>query len=142
MATVKQLLDEKGSSVLSVGPDDTVFNAIQTMSDNNIGSLVVLEGDRLVGIVTERHYARNVFLKGRSSPKTSVKDIMTTHVVCARPEQSVEECMAIMTEKAVRHMPVLQDDRVIGIVSIGDLVKNIISDKEFVIDQLEHYIAG
>ena len=142
MATVKQLLDEKGSSVRSVGPDDTVFNAIQTMSDNNIGSLVVLEGDRLVGIVTERHYARNVFLKGRSSPKTSVKDIMTTHVVCARPEQSVEECMAIMTEKAVRHMPVLQDDRVIGIVSIGDLVKNIISDKEFVIDQLEHYIAG
>ncbi|MEC5324905.1 CBS domain-containing protein [Aurantimonas sp. A3-2-R12] len=142
MATVRQLLDKKGSSVLSVGPDDTVFNAIQTMSDNNIGSLAVLEGNRLVGIVTERHYARNVFLKGRSSPKTSVKEIMTTHVVCARPEQSVEECMAIMTEKAVRHMPVLEDDRLIGIVSIGDLVKNIISDKEFVIDQLEHYITG
>lgn len=142
MATVKQLLDNKGNAVLSIGPEDTVFNAIQKMADNNIGSLIVLEGDRLVGIVTERHYARNVFLKGRSSPKTSVKEIMTTHVVCARPEQSVEECMAIMTEKAVRHMPVLEDDRVIGIVSIGDLVKNIISDKEFVIDQLEHYIAG
>lgn len=142
MATVKQLLDNKGNAILSIGPEDTVFNAIQKMADNNIGSLIVLEGDRLVGIVTERLYARNVFLKGRSSPKTSVKQIMTTHVVCARPEQSVEECMAIMTEKAVRHMPVLEDDRVIGIVSIGDLVKNIISDKEFVIDQLEHYIAG
>lgn len=142
MATIKQLLDQKVAAVLSIGPEDTVFDAIQMMSDNNVGSLIVLEGDRLVGIVTERHYARNVFLKGRSSPKTAVKEIMTTHVICARPQQSVEECMAIMTEKAVRHMPVLEDDRVIGIVSIGDLVRNIISDKEFVIDQLEHYISG
>lgn len=142
MATVKQLLDKKGRDVLSIGPDDTVFNAIKKMSDNNVGSLIVLDGDKLVGIMTERHYARSVFLKGRSSPKTSVKEIMTTHVICARPEQSVEECMAIMTEKSVRHMPVLENDKVVGIISIGDLVKAIISDKEFVIDQLEHYITG
>jgi CBS domain-containing protein len=142
MATVKQLLDQKGHEVLSIGPDDSVFDAIKKMADNNVGSLVVLEGEKLVGIITERHYARNVFLKGRSSPETTVREIMSTHVVCARPEQSVEECMAVMTDKAVRHLPVLEKKQLIGVVSIGDLVKNIISDQKFVIEQLEHYITS
>ncbi len=142
MATVKQLLDQKGHEVLSIGPDESVFDAIKKMADNNIGSLVVTEGEKLVGIITERHYARNVFLKGKSSPETTVREIMSTHVVCARPEQSVEECMAVMTDKAVRHLPVLERKQLIGIVSIGDLVKNIISDQKFVIEQLEHYITS
>lgn len=142
MATVKQLLDQKGHEVLSIGPDDTVLAAIQKMADHNVGSLAVLEDEKLVGIITERHYARNVFLKGRSSPKTTVREIMSTRVVCARPEQSVEECMAVMTDKAVRHLPVLDNRQLVGIVSIGDLVKSIISDQKFVIEQLEHYITG
>ena len=142
MVTVKQLLDQKGHEVLSIGPDDSVFDAIKKMADNNVGSLVVTEGEKLVGKITERHYARNVFLKGRSSPETTVREIMSTHVVCARPEQSVEECMAVMTDKAVRHLPVLEKKQIIGVVSIGDLVKNIISDQKFVIEQLEHYITS
>ncbi len=142
MATVKQLLDQKGHEVLSIGPDDSVFDAIKKMADNDVGSLVVTEGEKLVGIITERHYARNVFLKGKSSPETTVREIMSTHVVCARPEQSVEECMAVMTDKAVRHLPVLEKKQLIGVVSIGDLVKNIISDQKFVIEQLEHYITS
>ncbi len=142
MATVQQLLDKKGREVLTIGSDDTVFDAIEKMAEHNVGSLAVLEGEKLVGIIDERNYARNVILKGKSSPKTPVRDVMTMNVVCVRPEQTVEECMAIMTEKAVRHLPVLEDDHMVGIVSIGDLVKHIISDQEFIIDQLEHYIAG
>jgi CBS domain-containing protein len=142
MVTVRQLLDQKGPEVFSVGPEDTVLDAIQKMAENDVGSLIVLDDGHLVGIVTERHYARNVFLKGRSSPTTNVKDIMTTRVICARPEQSVEECMAVMTEKGVRHLPVLECKKVIGIISIGDLVKSIIEDQKFTIEQLEHYISG
>jgi CBS domain-containing protein len=142
MATIQQLLDGKGHEVLSVGPDDTVLEAIGKMASNDVGSLVVLDGEKLVGIITERHYARNVILKGRSSPKTTIKEIMSTRVVCARPEQLVEECMAVMTDKAVRHLPVLDKKRVIGVISIGDLVKSIISDKNFTIEQLEHYISS
>jgi CBS domain-containing protein len=142
MATILQLLDNKGHEVLTIGPDDTVLDAITSMADNNVGSLVVLEDGKLAGIVTERDYARNVFLKGRSSPNTTVREIMSTRVVCARPEQSVEQCMAIMTNKAIRHLPVLDNKHVIGLISIGDLVKSIISDQKFIIEQLEHYISG
>jgi CBS domain-containing protein len=142
MATVKQLLDQKGHEVAAIGPEDTVFEAITKMAAQDVGSLVVMEGDRLVGLITERHYARNVFLKGRSSPKTTVREIMSTHVICARPDQTVEECMAIMTEKKVRHLPVLDKKRLIGIVSIGDLVKHIIGDQKFTIEQLVHYVTG
>jgi len=142
MTNIKQLLDTKGREVLAIGPDDTVFDAIKKMADRNVGSLVVLDGKHLIGIITERLYARNVFLKGRSSPKTIVKEIMSTRVVCVRPEQSVEECMAVMTERAVRHLPVLENKQVIGIISIGDLVKSIIDDQKFTIEQLEHYISG
>lgn len=142
MATVQQLLNEKGSTVLTVAPNDSVLDAIQKMADNNVGSLVVLDGDKLAGIVTERHYARNVFLKGRSSPNTKVREIMSTRVVCTGPDETVEECMAVMSEKRVRHLPVLKDNKLVGIISIGDLVKNIISGQKFVIEQLERYIAG
>ena len=142
MTTIQQLLGEKGDLVLSVSPDDTVFDATQKMADNDVGSLTVLEDGRLVGIITERHYARNVILKGKSSPKTPVGEIMSAEVVVANPAQTVEECMAIMTDKAVRHLPVLDDGRLIGIISIGDLVKSKISDQKFVIDQLVHYISG
>ena len=142
MTTVQQLLDQKGGDVVSVHPDNSVFDAIQKMASKDVGSVVVMEDDKPVGILTERHYARNVILKGRSSPRTPVGDIMTTRVIYALPEQTVEECMAVMTEKRVRHLPVLDEERLVGIVSIGDLVKNIIADQKFVIEQLEHYIRG
>ena len=142
MTTVRQLLDQKGRKIWSIKPNATVFDAIAKMAERDIGSLVVMDGDELVGIITERHYARNVFLKGRASPATPVRDIMERSVITARPEQSVEQCMAIMTEKRVRHLPVFEGKKPIGIISIGDLVKSIIGDQKFTIDQLEHYIHG
>ena len=142
MATVRQILDAKGHDVSTIGPDDTVYDAIKKMADENIGSLVVMDGEKIIGIITERHYARKVFLKGKTSPSTLVKDIMSTRVICAWPDQSVEECMAVMTEKAVRHLPVLENKRLAGLISIGDLVKSIISDQKFTIEQLERYIGG
>ncbi len=142
MATVRQILDAKGHDVATIGPDATVYNAIKKLADENIGSLVVMDDEKIVGIVTERDYARNVILKGKASPTTLVKDIMSTRVVCVGPEQSVEECMAVMTDKAIRHLPVLESKRLVGMVSIGDLVKSIIGDQKFIIDQLEHYISG
>jgi CBS domain-containing protein len=140
MTTVQQLLDEKGHNVFSLGPDDTVFDAIRKMAKENIGSLVVCEDGKPIGIITERHYARNVFLKGRASPTTRVRDVMETQVLFARPDQTVEECMAVMNDKRVRHLPIIDQGRLIGIISIGDLVKNIISDQKFTIDQLIHFI--
>jgi len=142
MATIRQLLDKKGHEVLSVRPGETVYDAIKKMADKNVGSLVVMEGDKLEGIMTERHYARNVFLKGRASPTTPVRDIMEANVVFVGPDQSVEEAMAIMTEKAVRHLPVIEQGNLVGIVSIGDLVKDTISDQTFVIEQLVQFIHG
>jgi CBS domain-containing protein len=109
---------------------------------SNVGALVVLDGSKIVGIVTERDYARNVFLKGRASPQTLVGEIMQRNVVCVEPDKSIEECMAIMSAKRVRHLPVINDSQLFGIVSIGDLVKTIISDREFAIEQLEHDIRG
>ena len=142
MITVRQLLNEKARTVCSVHPDATVFDAIAKMAEHDVGSLVVMDGDKLVGIITERHYARSVVLKGKTSPTTPVRDIMERRVICARPEQTVEQCMALMSDKRVRHLPVLEGKMVIGIVSIGDLVKSIISDQKFIIEQLEHYIHG
>ncbi len=127
----------------SIDPGDTVYDAIKLMADKDVGALIVRDGRKIVGIVTERDYARNVFLKGRGSPQTLVGEIMASDVACVRPDKSVEECMAIMTAKRVRHLPVVtDDDELLGIVSIGDLVKSIISEREFVIEQLEHYISG
>ena len=142
MTTIRQLLREKGHKIYSVGPDSTVYDAIRMMADENIGSLLVMEGGKIVGIITERHYARNVVLKGRTSPATRVRDIMENKVLYAQPDQSVEECMAIMTDKRVRHLPVIEQGKEIGLVSIGDLVKSIISDQKFTIEQLEHFIRG
>jgi CBS domain-containing protein len=142
MQTVKQLLDEKGHDVVSIHPDASVLDAIQKMADKEIGALLVVDNDKPVGIMTERLYARGVILKGKSSPRTKVREIMTRSVICARPEQTVEECMAVMTEKRVRHLPVLDHKQIVGIVSIGDLVKSIIADQKFVIEQFEHYVHG
>jgi len=140
--TIKNILGQKGQSVWSISADATVFDALTKMAEEDVGSLVVMDDDKLIGIITERHYARNVILKGKTSPTTLVKDIMERNVIHVRPEQSVELCMALMTEKRVRHLPVLEGTKVIGIVSVGDLLKFIISKKDFAIDQLEHYIQG
>lgn len=142
MKTVKQILKDKGSSVLAIQPDATVFDALNLMAEKNVGALLVLERGRPVGILSERDYARKVILKGKSSLKTPVRDIMTERVMFVRPEQTVEECMALMTEKHIRHLPVLLGDEVVGIVSIGDLVKASIDERDFMIKQLENYITG
>jgi CBS domain-containing protein len=142
VTTVRQLIDQKGGKIWSTNPDATVFDAVAKMDEKDIGSLVVMDGDEIVGVITERHYARNVVLKGKTSLATPVRDIMEKHVFIARPEQSVEQCMAVMTEKRVRHLPVVDGDKLVGIISIGDLVKSIIGDQKFMIGQLEHYIRG
>lgn len=142
MTTVRQLLAEKGHNVFTVGPNESVFDAIHKMAKENIGSLVVCEGLKPIGIITERHYARNVFLKGRASPSTLVRDIMETQVLYARPDQTADECMAVMSDKRVRHLPVMDQGKIIGIISIGDLVKNVIDDQKFTIEQLTHYITS
>ncbi len=142
MQITKQLLDLKGGNLITIDPNSSVYDAIKIMADNHIGALPVMENDNLVGIITERDYARNVILKGKSSKVTPVKDIMTSNVLCAKPNHSLEECMALMTDKRVRHLPVIDNGNVIGIISIGDLVKSIISEQKFMIEQLEHYISG
>ena len=142
MTTVKQVLDKKGHEVWTIHPDDSVLLALDRMASKNVGALVATENETVVGIFTERHYARNVFVKGRSSPTTPVRDVMRTDVIYVRPDQTVDQCMAIMTEKRVRHLPVLHEGKLIGIVSIGDMVKSIISQQEFTIEQLVNYISG
>lgn len=141
MKLVKQILDSKGRDVWFIHPDDSVLDLIKLMAEKEVGALPVMEDGRLVGIVSERDYARKVILKGRSSKQTPVKDIMTANVLCARPEQTVEECMALMTDKHIRHLPVVAAERVDGMLSIGDLVKEIIADQRYMIEQLEHYIT-
>jgi CBS domain-containing protein len=142
MTIVRHILDKKGQFVWTIRPDDTVFAAIEEMARKDVGALVVVENGDPIGIFTERHYARNVFLKGRSSPTTVVKDVMRTGFLYVTPDRTVEECMAIMTVERVRHLPVMDDGNLIGLISIGDLVKSIIEDREFVIDQLTNYITG
>lgn len=142
MPTVRHILAEKGHGVHHILPDATVLDALKMMAEHHIGALVVLEDGHLVGIVSERDYARKIVLKGRTSPETAVREIMSTAVVYARLDQPVEECMAIMTARAIRHLPVLEDDKLIGIISIGDLVKSVIAEQKFTIEQLERYIQG
>jgi CBS domain-containing protein len=142
MKTVKQILRDKGGNVLSIEPAATVFDALKLMAEKNVGALLVLEKGKVVGILSERDYARKVILQGKSSLKTPVRDIMTERVMFIRPEQTVEECMALMTEKHIRHLPVLLEDQLVGVVSIGDLVKASIDEKDFMIKQLENYITG
>jgi len=142
MAIVRHILDKKGQFVWTIRPDDTVLAAIEEMARKDVGALVVVENGDPIGIFTERHYARDVFLKGRSSPTTVVKDVMRTGFLYVTPERTVEECMAIMTAERVRHLPVMDNGNLVGLISIGDLVKSIIEDREFVIDQLTKYITG
>lgn len=142
MRTVKGMLRTKGHDVWSVPSDAMVYDALELMADKNIGAVLVIDAGNLVGILSERDYARKVDLYGRSCTDTPVSGIMTERVVYVEPEQTTEECMALMTDKRVRHLPVLEDGRVIGVISIGDVVKAIISEQEFIIEQLEHYITG
>lgn len=143
MYLVRQILESKGYQVWSTKPDATIYDALQIMSEKDVGALVVLEDDgRLAGIFSERDYARKVILFGKNSKDTPVGEVMTTSVFTVEPGEPIEKCMALMTAKHFRHLPVVEDKRVIGIISIGDVVKAVISQKEFVIEQLENYITG
>jgi CBS domain-containing protein len=143
MTTVRDVLDHKGRHVFAVGPDVSVYRALELMSEKHVGALMVLDSDRrLIGVVSERDYARKVALQGRSSKETSVSDIMTTRLFSVTPSQAIEECMALMTDRGVRHLPVLDGERLDGVISIGDVVKSKLSQQEFIIEQLEHFIAG
>jgi len=142
MKKVSELLRSKGSGVLSVSPDASVFEAIELMSTKNVGALLVLKDNKLVGVISERDYARKVFLQGRKSKETRVGDIMADKVIYVKPSDSVEYCMALMTDKHIRHLPVMAEDELVGLVSIGDLVKAVIAEQQYIIEQLENYITG
>ncbi len=142
MKLVQHLLDAKGDDVISIAPDASVFDAIKLMAGKAVGSLAVMEGGDLKGIVTERDYARKVIIKGRASESTTVSEIMTAEVLVATPDQTVNHCMAMMTKKSIRHLPVVADKTVVGMLSMRDLVQAIISDQQEEIEQLEHYISG
>ena len=140
MKTVQQLLESKRYSVVSVAPSSTVLDALQVMADKEIGAVIVIDDGHLVGIFSERDYARKVVLQNKSSKDTPVREIMTEKVVCVRPEQTIEDCMGLMTDKRIRHLPVLEHKKVVGVISIGDVVKEMLSEKELIIKQLESYI--
>ena len=142
MKTVRDILEVKGHDVWRVPFEATVFDALQLMAEKEVGALVVVDGPKPVGIISERDYARKVILHGRASPTTLVKEIMTSHIVYTHPDQPIEECMAIMTDKRIRHLPVMDESKLVGIISIGDLVKTIIAEQRFTIEQLERYITG
>ena len=142
MKTVRDLLEGKGRDVWSVAPDSTVYDALKLMAERGIGAVLVLDGKKVAGILSERDYARQVVLKGKASKDTPVREIMTTRVVFIGPERSAEDCMAVMTDKRIRHLPVLDGDDLLGILSIGDVVKAVISEKQFQIEQLETYIRS
>ena len=142
MKLIQHLLEAKGGELISIQPDASVLDAIKLMAEKGIGSLVVTEGDSLKGIVTERDYARKVIIKGRASDSTAIAEIMTTDVVTTSGDQTVKQCMAIMTELKCRHLPVVDDGHLVGMISIGDLVQAIIADQQEEIEQLEHYISG
>jgi len=142
MLQVKHLLAEKGDRVFAIGPDEPVLVAVRMMADRYVGALLVMDGDKLAGIVSERDYARKVILKGRSSAETPVRDIMTSQVITVGPDDSTDTCMRICTERHVRHLPVVDGNKVVGVLSIGDLVKAVISAQSQEIEQLQRYIAG
>ena len=142
MRRVRAILAVKGRDVWSIGPNASVYDAMKLMADKGIGALLVMEEAKLVGIISERDYARKVILQGRSSRTTAVHEIMTTRVAYAEPEQNIEECMALITEIRIRHLPVIEAGEVRGVISIGDLVKSIIAEQKFIIEQLERYISS
>jgi len=142
MRSVKDILQEKGTQVYAISPDAKVYEALQLMADKNVGALMVMEGNRAVGLISERDYARKIVLKGKFSKDVPVHEIMTADIVRIGPDRDVENCMELMTDKRVRHLPVFENNRLIGIISIGDIVKAIIEHKEEIIEQLENYIKG
>ena len=142
MRKVRDILETKGHEVWSIEPGALVYDAMKLMADKGVGALVVMESARLVGIISERDYARKIILQGRSSRTTEVREIMTSRVVYAEPERNIEECMALMTDKRIRHLPVVEAGQVCGVTSIGDPVKAIIAEQKFIIEQLERYISG
>lgn len=142
MMTVSELLEQKGGVVWTITPSASVFEALKVVAEKSVGALVVMEGADLVGIISERDYVRKVILEGRSSKDTSCRDIMTKEVCYVSPERTLDECMVLMTEKRIRHLPVLEDQKLVGIVSIGDCVKAIVSKQKFIIEQLESYIRS
>lgn len=142
MGKVRNILERKRPGIFSIAPDYTVYDALELMVDNNVGALLVMEDDQLVGIFTERDYARKVILKGKASKEILIREIMVEHPMTVTPDTTVEECMRLMTNKFIRHLPVVALGKVVGLVSIGDLVKFIIEEQKFIIENLEHYITG
>ena len=142
MKLVRELLADKGSEVWRIGPEASVYQALEQIADKDIGALLVMDDDRVAGLITERDYARKVVLAGRSSRDTPVRDVMSAQVLTVRPDQTVEDCMTLMTGRRVRHLPVMDGERLCGLVSIGDLVKALIAEQQHIIDQLETYISG
>jgi CBS domain-containing protein len=140
--TIAMVLKEKGQNIWSLDPEALVYDAIEMMANKHVGALLVTSGGKLVGIISERDYARKVILQERSSKQTQVKEIMTSSVIVIRPDQTVEDCMRLMTENRIRHLPVVENEKVLGVVSIGDLVKWVVSAQAETIHQLQHYIAG
>ena len=142
MQTIREILDSKGGEIISVAPDTTVFEALTIMAEKNIGAVLVLESEKLVGIMSERDYARKIALKGKFSKEVPVREIMSSEVICVGPEQTINNTKAIMISKRIRHLPVLEEDKLIGLISIGDVVNALLDENLFVIDQLETYIKG
>jgi CBS domain-containing protein len=142
MTTVRNILQSKGPEIWSVEPETLVMAALKLMDEKNIGALVVARGGSVLGILSERDYARKLVLKGRSSSDSTVQDLMTSSVITVTPEQSMDQCMDLMTSKRIRHLPVVENDKLVGLISIGDVVKAVISEKEFLVKQLENYITG
>lgn len=140
--TIESILNQKSGEVYSVAPDATVYDAIAQMAEKNIGALVVMEGEKLVGIISERDYTRKVMLRGKRSRETLVREIMSTELTTVNPKEDVDDCLRFMTEKRIRHLPVLRDGKLCGVISIGDLVKHVISVQNATLDQLERYISG
>ncbi|MCK4709375.1 MAG: CBS domain-containing protein [Gammaproteobacteria bacterium] len=142
MKKVNDILKFKGNDVWSIGPEASVYDAINLMTEKKVGALMVVEGGKLVGVVSETDYTRKIILKGLTSRKTPVKAIMTKRVLYVQPEQDIEECMVLMTEKRTRHLPVMDEGKLVGVISIGDAVKSVIDEQRFTIEQLERYITG
>ena len=142
MKRIQTLLKKKGYDVWSIAPDASVYDAIHLMAEKAVGALIVMDGSKLVGVISERDYARKIILEGRSSENTKISEIMSSEVITTGPDNRIEECMAIMTERRIRHLPVLDGNEVLGVISLGDLVKYIIAEQRFVIEQMERYING
>jgi CBS domain-containing protein len=142
MGKVQDILTLKGNAVFSVSPDVTVYHAIELMCEKNIGGLIIMDDDKMVGIFTERDYARKLILKGKSSKDTLIKDLMTTNVITVTPDSTIEECMWLMTNKKFRHLPVEENGELVGVISISDVVRNVINEQKSIIEHLEQYISG